>query len=103
MAPFELVITPIGYNKSERVTKICDQLYQKFSDMGIEVLLDDRKERPGIMFADADLLGITHRLVIGEKSLDKGEVEYKNRRADNAENVAENDIITFIKNATRRT
>ena len=100
MAPFELVITPIGYNKSERVTQLCDELYDKFNAMGIEVLLDDRKERPGIMFADADLLGIPHRIVIGEKSLDKGEIEYKNRRADSAEAVAEGDIIDFIKKAT---
>lgn len=100
MAPFELVITPIGYNKSEQVTQLCDELYEKFSGMGIEVLLDDRKERPGIMFADADLLGIPHRIVIGQKSLDKGEIEYKNRRADSAENIAENDIISFIEKAT---
>ena len=100
MAPFELVITPIGYNKSEQVTQLCDQLYQTFSDLNIEVLLDDRKERPGIMFADADLLGIPHRIVIGEKSLAKGEIEYKYRRADSSEAVAQDDIVSFIKKAT---
>lgn len=97
MAPFQLVITPIGYNKSEKVTQLCDELYQTFSDMGIEVLLDDRKERPGIMFADADLLGIPHRIVIGEKSLAKGEIEYKSRRADSSEDIAQDGIIEFIK------
>jgi len=99
MAPFQLVITPIGYNKSEQVTELCNELYQTFSDLNIEVLLDDRKERPGIMFADADLLGITHRIVIGEKSLAKGEIEYKYRRADSSEDVAKDSIVDFIKNA----
>ena len=99
MAPFQLVITPIGYNKSEQVTELCDELYKTFSELNIEVLLDDRKERPGIMFADADLLGIPHRIVIGEKSLAKGEIEYKYRRADSSEAVAQGDIIDFIKKA----
>ena len=99
MAPFQLVITPIGYNKSEQVTELCDQLYESFTKMGIEVLLDDRKERPGIMFADADLIGIPHRIVIGEKSLAKNEIEYKHRRASDSEHVAQDSIIDFIKNA----
>lgn len=99
MAPFQLVITPIGYGKSEQVTALCDDLYNTFSQMGIEVMLDDRKERPGIMFADADLIGIPHRIVIGEKSLAKGEIEYKSRRADTSEHIAQDDIVEFL--ATR--
>ena len=99
MAPFQLVITPIGYNKSEQVTELCDELYENFTKMGIEVLLDDRKERPGIMFADADLIGIPHRIVIGEKSLAKNEIEYKHRRASDSEHIAQDSIIDFIKNA----
>ena len=99
MAPFQLVITPIGYNKSEQVTQLCDELYDTFSKLGIEVLLDDRKERPGIMFADADLIGIPHRIVIGEKSLAKNEIEYKHRRASDSEYVAQGSIVDFIKNA----
>jgi len=98
MAPFQLVITPIGYKKSEQVRAVCDDLYTQISSMGIEVLLDDRNERPGIMFADADLMGIPHRIVIGEKSLDKGEIEYKNRRAASAENIAQDSILSFLKN-----
>ncbi|MBX2846881.1 MAG: proline--tRNA ligase [Acidiferrobacterales bacterium] len=87
IAPFELVITPIGYNKSEQVTSTCDDLYQQFQAAGIDVLLDDRKERPGIMFADADIVGIPYRLVIGDKSLDKGEVEYKSRQAESPNHI----------------
>ena len=99
MAPFQLVITPIGYNKSEQVTELCDELYDTFTKIGIEVLLDDRKERPGIMFADADLIGIPHRIVIGEKSLAKNEIEYKHRRASDSEHIAQESIVDFIQNA----
>ena len=102
MAPFQLVITPIGYNKSEQVTELCNELYDTFSTMGVEVLLDDRKERPGIMFADADLLGIPHRIVIGEKSLAKGEIEYKYRRAESSEDIAKDGIVEFIKSALNK-
>ena len=80
IAPFEIVITTIGYNKSELVQATADKLYDDLRAAGIDALLDDRKERPGIMFADSDLIGIPHRVVIGEKSLERGEVEYKGRR-----------------------
>ena len=99
IAPFQLVITPIGYNKSEKVKAVCDELYQELTASGIEVLLDDRNERPGIMFADADLIGIPHRVVVGEKSLDKGLIEYKNRRAESAEDVAQDSILEFLNAA----
>ena len=102
MAPFQLVITPIGYNKSEQVTELCNELYDTFTQMGIEVLLDDRKERPGIMFADADLIGIPHRIVIGEKSLAKNEIEYKHRRASDSEHIAQDSIVDFIQNAVTK-
>lgn len=87
MAPFELVITPIGYNKSDDVKAACDALYQDLTALGIEVLLDDRNERPGIMFADADLIGIPHRIVIGDKSLKNQQAEYKKRGADAAQDL----------------
>jgi len=96
IAPFQIVITPIGYKKSDKVKNFCDELYQQLSSLGIEVLLDDRNERPGIMFADADLMGIPHRVVIGEKSLDKGQIEYKNRRAEAAEDIAQDAILDFL-------
>lgn len=97
IAPFELVITPIGYNKSEQVTELCDSLYAQLQELGIEVLLDDRKERPGIMFADADLIGMPHRIVIGEKSLANEEIEYKCRRNANSQNIAQREIVDFLK------
>ena len=87
IAPFEVIITPIGYNKSDKVTQTCNDIYQQFKANNIDVILDDRKERPGIMFADADLVGIPHRLVIGEKSLDKNQVEYKSRNSENSEDL----------------
>jgi len=96
IAPFQLVITPIGYGKSERVTQLSDQCYTQLNALGVEVLLDDRKERPGIMFADADLIGIPHRIVIGEKTLSNNEVEYKSRRADSSVNIAQDKIIDFL-------
>ena len=68
IAPFEVIITPIGYNKSDKVTQTCNDIYQQLKANNVDVILDDRKERPGIMFADADLIGIPHRLVIGEKA-----------------------------------
>lgn len=96
MAPFEVIITPIGYHKSERVKSVCDELYAKLTDLGIEVLLDDRKERPGIMFKDADLIGIPHRLTVGEKSLDKNMIEYKARNSDQSQDIPQSGVIEVL-------
>ena len=96
IAPFEVIITPIGYNKSGKVTETCDRIYQQLKSNGIDVILDDRKERPGIMFADADLIGIPHRLVIGEKSLDKNQVEYKSRNSENSQDLELASIVEHI-------
>ncbi len=85
IAPFSLVIVPINYNKSTRVKDLADDLYQQCLDAGIEVLLDDRKERAGIMFADSELLGIPHRLVLSDTHADNGNIEYKAR--NNAEKI----------------
>ncbi len=82
IAPFHIALVPIGYQKSERLAAAIDSLYIELTDAGFDVLLDDRNERPGVMFADMDLIGIPHRLVLGEKGLDKGVVEYKKRGAD---------------------
>ncbi len=97
IAPFDVAIIPIGYQKSELVQKTCDNLYQQLSELGVEVILDDRKERPGVMFADSDLMGIPHRLVVGERSLEKGLIEYKNRRAEESEDLNADDILETIK------
>ena len=96
IAPFDVVITPVAYHKSDQVKKVCDTLYQQLCDAGIEVLLDDRNERPGILFADADLIGIPHRVVVGEKSLAKGQLEYKSRQANSSEDLAQEAILQEI-------
>ncbi len=80
IAPFHVAIVPIGYRKSDKVRETVDKLYAELVHAGLDVLLDDRDERPGVMFADMDLIGIPHRLVLGDKGLAKGMVEYKGRR-----------------------
>ncbi len=80
IAPFQVVLIPMNMHKSVRIAEATEQLYQQLTAAGIEVLFDDRKERPGVMFADMELIGIPHSIVIGERNLDSREVEYKNRR-----------------------
>jgi len=97
MAPFSVTICPIGYDKSEAVSTAVDKIYADLNAVGIEALLDDRGERPGVMFAEADLMGIPHRLVIGERSLAEGEVEYKGRTDAEAQSVSLNNVIEFMQ------
>lgn len=80
MAPFHLVLIPMQYDKSQRIRDAVTELYNTLQSAGFEVLLDDRNERPGVMFAESELIGIPHRLVLGERGLDAGTIEYKNRR-----------------------
>ncbi len=80
IAPFEVVLCPMGYERSESVRAETDKLYAQLSEAGIDVILDDRGERPGVMFADWELIGVPHRLVIGERGLKEGKVEYQGRR-----------------------
>ena len=96
LAPFEIIITPIGYHKSEAVKQASDELYESLMESDVEVLLDDRNERPGIMFADADLLGIPHRVTIGDRSLKEDSVEYKTRQSDQAETIGKEKIFDFL-------
>jgi len=97
IAPFQMVIVPINYNKSTRVKELADNLYQQFIDAGIEVLLDDRKERAGIMFADSELLGIPHRMVISDTHADNGNVEYKARNNADKVEVKFDDALKFVQ------
>lgn len=97
MAPFELVICPIGMDKSELVKNTANQLYEYCKKAGMDVLLDDRGERPGVMFAESDLIGIPHRIVVGERGLAEGKVEYKARNAVEAQNLLVTEVIEFIK------
>jgi prolyl-tRNA synthetase len=80
IAPFEVVLCPMGYDRSEAVRAEADKLYAALVDAGIDVILDDRGERPGVMFADWELIGVPHRLVIGDRGLKEGKLEYQGRR-----------------------
>ena len=97
MAPFQVAIAPIGYKKSDAVRQAADKLYEELSAAGLEVLLDDRDERPGVMFADLELIGIPHRIVIGDRGLKEGKVEYQGRRDDAAQTVALQEIAGFVQ------
>jgi len=97
IAPFQLVIVPINYNKSTRVKALADDLYQQCSEAGIEVLLDDRKERAGIMFADSELLGIPHRMVLSDTHADNGNIEYKARNNAEKIEVKFEEALSFIQ------
>ncbi|WP_305417205.1 proline--tRNA ligase [Photobacterium leiognathi] len=97
IAPFQVSIVPMNMAKSEEVKEAAENLYAELTAAGIDVLFDDRKERPGVMFADHELIGIPHTIVIGNRSLENGEMEYKNRRAGTKEAVAVNDVVEFLK------
>lgn len=96
IAPFDIAIIAMNYDKSEAVRAECDRLYTELKAKGLDVLLDDRKERPGVKFADCELLGIPHRLVVGDKGLEKGTLEYKHRKAGENEDIVIADAIDFI-------
>ncbi len=97
IAPFEVAVAPIGMDKSEVVKAAALDLYAKLQGVGVDVLLDDRGERPGVMFADLELIGIPHRIVIGERSLKEGQVEYQARTAIEAQAVALGDIVDLVR------
>ena len=98
IAPFTVVILPMNMKKSERVKQAANDLYNELKDLGVEVLIDDRKIRPGVMFADAELLGVPHQITIGDRSLDDGEVEYKSRVDMNNIRIKQTDIVSHIEN-----
>ena len=97
IAPFAVCIVPMGYHKSEAVKAAADQLYADLKQQGIDVVLDDRNERPGVMFADMELIGIPHRVVIGERGLKDGQFEYKGRTDAEATMVAQGDIVGLLQ------
>ena len=97
IAPFTVCIVPMGYFKSDAVKEAADQLYAQLKAAGIDVVLDDRNERPGSMFADMELIGIPHRLVIGERGLKEGQFEYKGRRDTDATMISQADALPFIQ------
>lgn len=97
MAPFSVVICPIGFDKSEAVKQAAFDLYTQLQQAGVDVLLDDRGERPGVMFAESDLMGIPHRVVIGDRGLAEGKVEYKGRTDAEAQNLQVTDCVAFLR------
>ena len=97
LAPFQVAIVPMNMQKSPRVQEAADKLYAELTAMGIDVLFDDRKERPGVMFKDIELIGIPHTVVIGDRSIEEGNFEYKHRRDGVKEPIAIDDIIEHLK------
>jgi len=97
IAPFAVAIVPTGYFKSDAVKAAADQLYADLKQAGVDVVLDDRNERPGVMFADMELIGIPHRIVIGERGLKEGQLEYKGRTDAEATMIAQGDALPFMQ------
>ncbi len=97
IAPFQVSLVPINMHKSQRLRDAVMDLYNELQDAGIEVLLDDRKERPGVMFSDAELIGIPHRLTFGERGLDAGTIEYRSRTDSENSELSLADVVGFIK------
>ena len=97
LAPFHVVLIPLNLQKSTRVRTAADALYSALVQSGIEVLYDDRDARPGVKFADAELLGIPHRLVLGERGLEAGSCEYRHRRATDSQDVPLESAVAFVK------
>ena len=97
MAPFQVAIVPIGFHRSEKTRQAAEKIYDELSSAGYEVLLDDRNERPGVMFADMELIGIPHRIVISERNLAENIVEYKSRKTGELEKLPLENLVETIK------
>ncbi len=101
IAPFQVAILPMNMHKSFRVQELAEKLYSELRAQGIEVLMDDRKERPGVMFADMELIGIPHTIVIGDRNLDSDEIEYKYRRNGEKQMIKTGDILPYLVKAIK--
>ncbi|WJD51053.1 proline--tRNA ligase [Enterobacter sp. PGRG2] len=101
IAPFQVAILPMNMHKSFRVQELAEKLYSELRAQGIEVLMDDRKERPGVMFADMELIGIPHTIVIGDRNLDSDEIEYKYRRSGEKQMIKTGDILPYLVRAIK--
>lgn len=97
MAPFQVALVPLGYSRSAQVRNAADAIYRGLTEMGVDVLLDDRDERPGVMLADMELIGIPHRIVVGERGLKDGVIEYRGRRDAKAERIALGDAAAAVR------
>ena len=96
IAPFQVAILPMNYQKSERVRLAADELYAQLSELGFEVILDDRKVRPGFMMSDFELLGVPHQVIIGDRALDRNEVEYRERKDMESKDLSRDTIVSFL-------
>ncbi len=101
VAPFDVILVPLNLQKSARVAEATEKLYKELSAEGIDVLLDDRDARPGSKFADAELIGIPHRVVIGERGLDAGKLEYRHRRDAQSSELAHHEALAYLKDRLR--
>lgn len=97
IAPYHVALLPMNMHKSARVREVAEQLYQDLKNAGYAVLFDDRKERAGVMFADMDLIGIPHRLVLSERGLESGTIEYKGRRDAQSQDLTQDQIMEILK------
>jgi prolyl-tRNA synthetase len=97
IAPFEVSLVPIGYHKSAAVREAAERLYGELAAAGFDVLLDDRDERPGVLFADMDLIGIPHRVVLSERGLAADSAEYKGRRDEKAQDLPVKELVAFLE------
>ena len=103
IAPFQVALLPMNMHKSQRLREAVEKLHDELEAAGFDVLLDDRKERPGVMFADMELIGIPHRLVVGERGLDSGNIEYKGRQDTDKQDISLDSVINFLKEKTTET
>jgi prolyl-tRNA synthetase len=101
MAPFEVAVVPVGYQRSEAVKAAADALYQALQAADVDVVLDDRNERPGVLFADMELIGVPHRITIGEKSLADGKVEYVSRQSGETVLLAQDTVVSALLDRLR--
>jgi prolyl-tRNA synthetase len=97
LAPFDVVLVPINMHRSEAVREAAEALYAELTDSGLDVLFDDRDVRPGVKFADAELIGIPHRLVVSDRGLEAGELEYRHRRDDESRNLNREEALNLLK------
>ena len=99
LAPFDVVLVPINMHRSEAVREAAETLYGELQDLGFDVLLDDRDARPGVKFADAELIGIPHRVVIGDRGLENGTFEYRDRRASESRDLKREEVLELLKDS----
>lgn len=97
IAPFQVAIIPMNMHRSEQVQQVAEKLYEDLQQLGIDVIFDDRKERPGVMFADMELIGVPHRLVVSERGLENGTIEYKNRQNTAKDDVSVENVVDYIQ------